>query len=435
MATSEQYVDWQSTKNTVLERSRHMFNNPFMSDIMLSCEGSDKKFFAHKYVLGTSSAVFYAMFYGKLAEKNSVVHLSDTSEEILGEFLRFLYTDDCNLTTDNAMFVLYLAKKYIVPSLAEKCVDFLEARLTPENVFVILKQARQFDEEKLVNKCWDLVDLQASDVVASAGFANISQSTLEELLRRKSLKVKEVDLFKGVLKWSEAECSRKKIEINTNNKRAVVGNAINQIRFVAMTLQEFSQNVSESGILTPEENLLIYKKFGELEKASEVWDWSEIRGKERTLRCSRLKNFGIPRMQRYQKTTWEDALGISFSTPVKFCGVSFIGVRGEKYDVKLEILSQVVEKTFDPQQLNKHLYGFDVILPSPVMVQAGSIVYLKATVSGRAFSYGGEVGEQLKNEIVKEENGTTVNFFDISRPGSTTVDKKLQIHEIIYSQI
>ena len=70
MAKSEEYVDWQSTKNTVLERSRHMFNNPFMSDVMFSCEGSDKKFFAHKYVLGTSSAVFYAMFYGKLAEKN-----------------------------------------------------------------------------------------------------------------------------------------------------------------------------------------------------------------------------------------------------------------------------------------------------------------------------------------------------------------------------
>ena len=81
MAQSEQYVDWQSTKNTVVERSRHMFNNPFMSDIMFSCEGSDKKFFAHKYVLSTSSAVFYAMFYGELAEKNKVVHLSDTSEE------------------------------------------------------------------------------------------------------------------------------------------------------------------------------------------------------------------------------------------------------------------------------------------------------------------------------------------------------------------
>jgi hypothetical protein len=95
MTRSHEYADWQSTKKTVLERSRHMFNNPFMSDVKFSCEGSDKKFFAHKYVLATSSAVFYAMFYGELAEKNSVVHLSDTNEDILEEFLRFLYTDEC----------------------------------------------------------------------------------------------------------------------------------------------------------------------------------------------------------------------------------------------------------------------------------------------------------------------------------------------------
>ena len=433
MATSKQDVDWQSTKKTVLERSRHMFNNPFMSDIMFSCEGSDEKFFAHKYVLSTSSAVFYAMFYGELAEKNSVVHLSDTSEEILKEFLRFLYTDQCNLTTDNAMFVLYLAKKYIVPSLAEKCIDFLEACLTPENVLVILKQALQFDEKKLVNKCWDQVDLKASDVVASADFANISESTLEELLKRESLNIKEVDLFKGVLNWSEAECSRREIEINEKNKRAVIGNAIDQIRFAAMTLQEFSQNVSVSGILTPEETIFIYKKFGELEKASEVWNWSDIRRKEKILRrCSRLKNRGIPVRIRFDDSTWEDALAISFSTPVAIHGVSFIGMEGEKYDVKLEILSQIIEKKFYSQQLDKCLYGFDVILLSPVTVQTNSIVYLKATVKGSALFF--KENKPFKNVNIKV-NGTTVNFFDISQPGPADVIKQLQIHEIIFSQI
>ena len=433
MATSKQDVDWQSTKKTVLERSRHMFNNPFMSDIMFSCEGSDEKFFAHKYVLGTSSAVFYAMFYGELAEKNSVVHLSDTSEEILKEFLRFLYTDQCNLTTDNAMFVLYLAKKYIVPSLAEKCIDFLEACLTPENVLVILKQALQFDEKKLVNKCWDQVDLKASDVVASADFANISESTLEELLKRESLNIKEVDLFKGVLNWSEAECSRREIEINEKNKRAVIGNAIDQIRFAAMTLQEFSQNVSVSGILTPEETIFIYKKFGELEKASEVWNWSDIRRKEKILRrCSRLKNRGIPVRIRFDDSTWEDALAISFSTPVAIHGVSFIGMEGEKYDVKLEILSQIIEKKFYSQQLDKCLYGFDVILLSPVTVQTNSIVYLKATVKGSSLFF--KENKPFKNVNIKV-NGTTVNFFDISQPGPADVIKQLQIHEIIFSQI
>ena len=167
MESSDQDVDWQSTKKTVLERSRHMFNNPFMSDVVLCCEGSSKEFHSHKYVLATSSSVFYAMFYGELAEKNSTVYLSDTNDDSLEEFLRFLYTDDCNLTADNAVFVLYLAKKYIVPSLAEKCIEFLEANLAAENVFVVLQQALQFDEKKLEKKCWDLLDLETSEAIVS----------------------------------------------------------------------------------------------------------------------------------------------------------------------------------------------------------------------------------------------------------------------------
>ena len=233
MATYQENLDWQSTKKTVLERSCHMFNNPFMSDVAFKCEGSDKKFFAHKYVLGTSSAVFYAMFYGELAEKNSVVQFSDTNDESLEEFLRFLYTDKCNLTADNATFVLYLAKKYMVPSLGEKCSKFLEAILAVENVFPVLQQAIQFDEKDLVDKCWNFVDLNTSDAVVAEGFVDITQKTLVAFLERNTLKVKEVDLFKAVVKWSEAECSRKGVEASAKNKRTVVGNAI-YIKFVLL---------------------------------------------------------------------------------------------------------------------------------------------------------------------------------------------------------
>ena len=122
MATAQPEVDWQSTKKTVSERNRHMFNNSDMSDISFTCEGSDKIFYAHKFVLGTSSAVFHAMFYGDLAEKNSVVHLSDTDEK---GFEEFVYTDECDLTADNAVLVMHLAKKYMVPLLTLKCVNIL----------------------------------------------------------------------------------------------------------------------------------------------------------------------------------------------------------------------------------------------------------------------------------------------------------------------
>ena len=54
-----------------------------------------------------------------------------------------------------------------------------------------------------------MIDLKTSEAIVSDVFTDISQSTLAELLKRESLDVKEVDLFKAVVKWREAECLRK----------------------------------------------------------------------------------------------------------------------------------------------------------------------------------------------------------------------------------
>jgi hypothetical protein len=403
MARSQQEVDWQSTKKTVLERSRHMFNNPFMSDVAFSCEGSDKKFFAHKHVLATSSAVFYAMFYGKLAEKNPVVHLSDTDEESLEEFLRFLYTDECNLTTDNAVFVLYLAKKYIVPSLAQKCFEYFDANFTAENVFILLQQAIQFDENKLEEKCWDFIDLKTNEAVASDGFSDINQATLVELLKREPLNVEEVDLFKAVLKWSEAECSRKGIEANTKNKRAAMGNAIYQIRFASMTLQDFALNASQSGILTPEEMLLFYEKLGRVEKTSEIWNMSETRAKEdNLLRCSVFDRYYGFDIKSKTVSTWEDTLGISFSKPVKFHGVRLLGGKQKEYNVKLEVWSRIIENNFYSYR------EIHVMLPVPIKVQANVPVHLKATITGCRCSCSYWNARVPRKTV--EIDGITINF-------------------------
>ena len=434
MAKSEQYVDWQSTKKTVLERSSHMFNNPFMSDVMFSCEGSDKKFFAHKYVLGTSSAVFYAMFYGKLAEKNSVVHLSDTNDESLEEFLRFLYTDDCNLTEHNAMFVLYLGKKYIVPALTQKCIEFFEANLVVENAVAILQQAIIFDEKNLEKTCWYLIDLKTTEVITSDAFVDISQETLEKLLKRESLQTREVELFNAVLKWSEAECSRKGIEANANNKRAAIGNAIYQIRFASMTLHEFGQNVSQSGILSPEENVLFYDKFSGLERASEFWNLSERGAKERTLlRCSRFDGYCVYFMGT---GTREHTLCVSFSKPVKFHGVRLLGKEGEECEATLKVFSQSVRKKFRSQRDSREISGFDVMLPEPIQVQANDVIQLKATITCRKDMLFASLKEGLKGRKKVESNGITVNFFNT--PGVRTSNTNVQegqFDEIIFSEI
>ena len=432
MANSEQHRDWQSTKNTVLERSRYMFNNQFMSDIMFSCEGSDKKFFAHKYVLATSSAVFYAMFYGELAEKKSVVHHSDTNVESLEEFLRFLYTDSCNLTADNAMFVLYLAKKYIVPALAQKCIKFLEANLVVENAFTILQQAIQFDEKKLEKKCWDLIDLSTTEVIASDAFVDINPATLETLLKRESLKTREVELFRAVLRWSEAECSRKGTEANAKNKRVAMGNAIYQIRFGSMTLREFGQNVSQSGILTPEENIMFYDKLSGVETASEIWNLSERGARERTLlRCCRFDHYGIC-FTLYEFGNWKHTLCVSFSKPVNFHGVHLLGNEGKEYDVKFDVFSQSVRGKFRSQRNCRGISGFDVMLPVPIQLQANDIVPMKATITGHTDWR--TIG--LKGRKKVDTNGVMVNFFNTpGAPSSNNTVEQGEFDDIIFSEI
>ena len=59
---SKYHDDWQSSKKTVLQRNAYMFDNELMSDVSFTCGELRSIFHAHKYVLATSSAVFFAMF-------------------------------------------------------------------------------------------------------------------------------------------------------------------------------------------------------------------------------------------------------------------------------------------------------------------------------------------------------------------------------------
>ena len=123
---SKYHDDWQSSKKTVLQRNAYMFDNELMSDVSFTCGESRRIFHAHKYVLVTSSAVFFAMFYGEIPRREFPIRIEDAEEESFKEFLRFLYTDDCKITAENAIGVLYLAKKNLISSLTEKCCEILQ---------------------------------------------------------------------------------------------------------------------------------------------------------------------------------------------------------------------------------------------------------------------------------------------------------------------
>ena len=246
--------NWQSKCSAVADRTTFIFNTELLSDVKFvvptsSDESAESKKVipAHKFVLAISSPVFYAMFYGQMAETKDSIELPDCEYESLLEMFRYLYSDKVNLSGRNVMHVLYLANKYLVSSLAEKCTEYLRNHLKASNVFCILPHAQKFVDKDLQDRCWKLIEEQTEEAVTSDEFVTIKRSLVETVVKREVLNVKEVELFKAVDRWATAQSKRQGITPDGESKRRILGEQIvAAIRFPLMAQEEFASVVIDS---------------------------------------------------------------------------------------------------------------------------------------------------------------------------------------------
>ena len=258
MAVGEQ--NWQSKCSAIADRTTFIFNTELLGDVKFVVpassgeRGSKRVIPAHKFVLAISSPVFYAMFYGQMAETTDSIELPDCEYESLLEMFRYLYSDKVNLSGSNVMQVLYSANKYMVPSLAEKCTDYLRHNLQASNVFCILPHAQKFEDKHLEGRCWKVIEEQTEEAVTSDEFVTVERSVVETVVMREELNVKEVELFKAVDRWATEQSKRQGIISDGESKRRILGEEIvKAIRFPLMAQEEFASVVIDSRILTMDE--------------------------------------------------------------------------------------------------------------------------------------------------------------------------------------
>ena len=430
---SKHHDDWQSSKKTVLQRNAYMFDNKLMSDVSFTCGESSRIFHAHKYVLATSSAVFYAMFYGDLAQEESTICLTDAEEESFEEFLRFLYTDDCKINAENAIGVLYLAKKYLISSLAEKCCKVLEASITLDNVFVVLEHALRLDEKRLETKCWDIVSNNTSECINSEAFCNIGSHTLNALLKRQTMMISEVDLFRAVLRWTDNECARQgmRIEDDKMARRRVLGDSLYEIRFLQMSEKNFATIASPTGMLTDAEVVTIFQKFNGLDVAGFKWKDQVERGYSRIVVFSRFEVEDIGGSWRYKRAK-SDALSMSVNTAVVFHGVRLFGqADGIEYDVEFSIKDESVTGTYTSEQDKDGVWGYDVMLPRLILLSPNEEVIIKATINGPS-SLRGENG---KSPVTFDDFVVTIKDLPVGVSTNGTRKNLGQFYKLFLSSV
>ena len=383
---SKYHEDWQSSKKNVLQRNAYMFNNELMSDVSFTCGESTRIFHAHKYVLATSSAVFYAMFYGNLAQQESTIRIEDAEEKSFEEFLRYLYTDDCKITAENAFRVMYLAKKYLVWHLAAKGRKVLEASIKPDNVFAVLEQAVQCDEKELEAKCQVYISETTKECINSETFCNIGSHTLNAFLKRDTLDITEVELFNAVLKWVDCQCVRQCINIQEDKtaRRRVLGDSVYEIRFLEMSEEDFAKYVSVTGLLTDTEVVSIFQKFNRLDVTGLKWK----QGKRYEAHAfSRFAGVDTT-FSWYYNSGHCDALTVTVNNAAFFHGVRLFGSPDGQYAVKFTIKNETVTGTFTSQEDDDKVWGYDVMLPKPISLLKNEKFTLKAKIEGKESQYG-----------------------------------------------
>ena len=433
--------NWQTKKPTIRERTKFMFNNDLFSDVKFVVRKSDgeseskQAIPAHKLMLSIGSPVFEAMFYGELAEPSDSIELPDCEYESLLELFRYLYSDGVNLSGSNVMEVLYLAKKYIVPSLAVKCTEYLQDHLDPSNVFNILQSARKYDEEQLMDRCWEVIDKQTEASVESEGFAVIDRPLLEELVQRDTLNIPEVELFKGVVQWAEKEVARRGIVADGREKRNVIGERIiKAIRFPIMKQDEFAAVVTDSRILSYDEICNLIKHFNSVGTSPVEFPVSKRSGSGAVLlRCGRfnLVKFG-----------WQNAgtqrIGFKVNRDIRIHGVNFFGSQGNTYRV-LDLLisnssfgyvslSSTTGEFSSVLNKSKEFYSFDVRFRSPITLIKDVNYLLEARIIGPTSFYG------VREKVVVVCSGVAFEFIDFFPDKGSNINPKAgQFNEIIFS--
>ena len=332
-----------------------------------------------RFLLAIVSLVFYAMFYGELAEKKDSVDISDCDHESLLELFRFVYSDEVNLNADNVMEVLYLAKKYMLPSLAEKCTEFLREKVDASNVFHVLPDAQKYKEKDLEDHCWEVIDIGTDEAVKSDGFVTIEKPVLEELVERESLNVKEVELFKAVDCWATKQCEKQGLTAEGSLKRRILGKRIvKAIRFPVMKEKEFADVILDCDILTKKELCDLVKCFNSV--LNVPLGFSKVKRCGSGQQLSRFetgKNFGW----HYGSVfcgNW-DSIILSVSKNIKLNSVRLFGSENNEYAVRLVVYeaNSVLLATKTGKFMSDLIqceggdyYGFDIVFEPPIILKA-----------------------------------------------------------------
>ena len=269
-----------------------------------------------------------------------------------------------------------------------------------------------------MDQCWEVIDRETEKVMKSEEFTTIERSLLEAVVKRDSLTIREVELFKAVNLWATKECERQGLTPDGIMKRKILGeNIVKGIRFPVMNEKEFASVVLGCKILTTEEVFEILKYFNSVTSLPVGFSEKERAGI--TLSCRRFT--GLDSFWYYSS---DDCIDFRVDREIKLHGIRMFGSEKGDHVVILRILDTrydhvVVAKSGQfpsarVQFQSNFYYGYDIVFDSPVELEKDIKYRVIAVIDGPNSLYG--VGGSSSVQC----HGVTFSFFDVEEDNNCT---------------
>lgn len=163
------------------------------------------------------------------------------------------------------MHIYQAADKYCVTSLREKLLKAINSKLNSKNVLYFYESLIAFPTTKDEDlfEIYRIMDNHTKDVFETEIFKLINKDTLALILKRDNLTIREMDVYRACLAWTDHKLSKKKIEVTPNARRKSLGDMIYLIRFPLMSSTEFSSGPAKDKVLNGDEISEIYLYLNE----------------------------------------------------------------------------------------------------------------------------------------------------------------------------
>ncbi|KAH7711465.1 BTB/POZ domain-containing protein 2 [Aphelenchoides avenae] len=198
--------------------------------------------------------------------RERVVEVPDVSPDGFRAMLRYIYTDEANITADNIESVVQLSDKYLLTGLFAECVEWVKQNLTAANVCRFLPLGEMYGEVGQV--CYEFASDHGKDVLKTEAFLNLSRDLLAKLFASDRLAADEVTIYSRAIDWAKRQLEMTNQQCDATAIREALGDVLYRIRFPLFDAEEFASGPAESGILSADECVSVFKWFTAKKKPS-----------------------------------------------------------------------------------------------------------------------------------------------------------------------